>query len=127
MPSLRAMPVEFSVDAYPERRFEGRVVQVRLGANELNNVVTYTVIIEAANDDRKLLPGMTADARVESARIDRALRIPSDALRFKPRGVAMRCRSPHATWRTRSSASWSGSSARSPLTGEQAAQVARKS
>jgi HlyD family secretion protein len=80
--------VEFSVDAYPERRFEGRVVQVRLGANEINNVVTYTVIIEAANDDRKLLPGMTADARIESARIDKALRIPSDALRFKPRGKA---------------------------------------
>ena len=81
--------VDFSVDAYPARRFEGRVVQVRLGANEINNVVTYTVIIEAANDDRKLLPGMTADARIESARIDKALRVPSDALRFKPRGKAV--------------------------------------
>ena len=77
--------VEFTVDAYPERRFQGKVSQVRLGALELNNVVTYTVIIEADNDDRKLLPGMTANARIETARLDDALRIPTDALRFKPR------------------------------------------
>ena len=116
--------VEFSVDAYPERRFEGRLVQVRLGANELNNVVTYTVIIEAANDDRKLLPGMTADARVESARIDRALRIPSDALRFKPRGVAMR-----AAIRTQPGERLARELERVareiPLTSEQALQVAQ--
>jgi HlyD family secretion protein len=78
-------PVEFTVDAYPERRFQGKVSQVRLGALELNNVVTYTVIIEADNDDRKLLPGMTANARIETAKLDDALRIPTDALRFKPR------------------------------------------
>ena len=78
-------PVEFSVDAYPERRFQGKVSQVRLGALELNNVVTYTVIIEADNDDRKLLPGMTANARIETAKLDDALRIPTDALRFRPR------------------------------------------
>ena len=77
--------VEFTVDAYPERRFQGKVSQVRLGALELNNVVTYTVIIEADNDDRKLLPGMTANARVETARLDDVLRIQTDALRFKPR------------------------------------------
>src|SRR5262245_35838832 len=77
--------VEFTVDAYPERRVQGKVSQVRLGALELNNVVTYTVIIEAENDDRKLLPGMTANARIETAKLDNALRIPTDALRFKPR------------------------------------------
>src|SRR6185295_1132144 len=79
--------VEFTVDAYPERRFQGKVSQVRLGALELNNVVTYTVIIEAENDDRKLLPGMTANARIETAKLDDALRIPTDALRFKPRAA----------------------------------------
>jgi HlyD family secretion protein len=81
--------VEFTVDAYPERRFQGKVSQVRLGALELNNVVTYTVIIEAENDDRKLLPGMTANARIETAKLDNALRIPTDALRFKPRAADM--------------------------------------
>jgi HlyD family secretion protein len=81
-------PVEFRVDAYPGRRFQGRVAQVRLGGTELNNVVTYTVIIEAANESRILLPGMTAEASVESAKVDRALRLPIDALRFKLRGPA---------------------------------------
>src|SRR5262245_30084400 len=79
--------VEFTVDAYPGRRFQGKVSQVRLGALELNNVVTYTVIIEAENDDRKLLPGMTANARIETAKIDNVLRLPTDALRFKPRAA----------------------------------------
>lgn len=77
--------VTFNVDAYPERQFEGRVTQIRLAATELNNVVTYPVIIEAENPDRKLFPGMTANAQVESARKDGVLRIPVDALRFKPR------------------------------------------
>src|SRR5262245_8994976 len=77
--------VEFTVDAYPGRRFQGKVSQVRLGALELNNVVTYTVMIDADNDDRKLLPGMTANARIETAKLDNALRFPTDALRFKPR------------------------------------------
>jgi HlyD family secretion protein len=80
-------PVEFKVDAYPQRRFHGKVAQIRLGGVELNNVVTYAVIIEADNDDRVLLPSMTAEVRIESASVERALRIPNEALRFRPRGV----------------------------------------
>lgn len=79
-------PVSFTVDAYPDRQFEGRVTQVRLAATELNNVVTYTVIIEAENEDRRLFPGMTANVTIESAKRDGALRLANDALRFKPRG-----------------------------------------
>ncbi len=79
-------PVTFSVDAYPDREFEGRVTQIRLAATEINNVVTYTVIIEAQNDDRRLFPGMTANVRIESARRDGVLRVSNDALRFRPRG-----------------------------------------
>jgi HlyD family secretion protein len=82
-------PVEFRVDAYPQRRFSGKVSQIRLGGIELNNVVTYAVIIEAANEDRMLLPGMTAEVRIESASVERALRVPNDALRFRPRGAAL--------------------------------------
>ncbi len=81
--------VTFTVDAYPDRQFEGRITQIRLAATELNNVVTYPVIIEAANPDRKLFPGMTANALIESARKDNVLRIPADALRFKPRDGAV--------------------------------------
>lgn len=79
-------PVTFSVDAYPDREFEGRVTQIRLAATEINNVVTYTVIIEAQNEDRRLFPGMTANVRIESARRDDVLRLSNDALRFRPRG-----------------------------------------
>ncbi len=77
--------VQFTVDAYPERTFIGKVTQVRLAATELNNVVTYTVIIEASNEDRKLFPGMTANVQIEVAKKDEVLRIPNDALRFRPR------------------------------------------
>ena len=79
-------PVTFTVDAYPDRTFEGKVTQVRLSATELQNIVTYTVIIEAANTDRKLFPGMTANVQIAVAHKDDVLRVPNDALRFKPRG-----------------------------------------
>jgi HlyD family secretion protein len=78
-------PVTFTVDAYPDREFEGRVTQIRLAATEINNVVTYTVIIEAKNEDRRLFPGMTANVRIESARRDDVMRVSNDALRFRPR------------------------------------------
>ena len=68
--------VVFSVDAY-ERQFEGRVTQVRLAATDLRNVVTYTVIIEAANEDRRLFPGMTANVQIEAARREGVLRVPN--------------------------------------------------
>ncbi|MEQ1718373.1 MAG: efflux RND transporter periplasmic adaptor subunit [Hyphomicrobium sp.] len=79
-------PVTFTVDAYPDRTFEGKVTQVRLAATELANVVTYTVIIEASNNDRKLFPGMTANVTIEASKKDDVLRVGNDALRFKPRG-----------------------------------------
>lgn len=75
----------FTVDAYPDRQFEGRVTQVRLSATELNSVVTYTVIIEAANEGRKLFPGMTANVLIVSETRDGALRVSNDTLRFKPK------------------------------------------
>lgn len=78
-------PATFTVDAYPERQFEGSVTQVRLSATELNNVVTYTVIIEAQNGDRKLFPGMTANVSIETAKREGVLRVSNDALRFKPK------------------------------------------
>jgi HlyD family secretion protein len=81
-------PVTFTVDAYPERKFEGRVTQVRLSATELNNIVTYTVIVEASNEDRRLYPGMTANVQIETSNRDNALRISNDALRYRPRDSA---------------------------------------
>lgn len=81
-------PVTFTVDAYPERRFTGRVTQVRLAATELNSVVTYTVIVEASNQDRRLFPGMTANVQIVTAEKESVLRVANDALRFRPREKA---------------------------------------
>ena len=75
----------FTVDAYPDRQFEGRVTQVRLAATEISNVVTYTVIIEAENEGRRLFPGMTANVVILSAERDGVLRVANDAFRFRPR------------------------------------------
>lgn len=74
----------FSVDAYPERDFEGRVRQIRLNPTTQQNVVTYNVVVAVDNPDLKLLPGMTAYVNIEVERRDRALLVPNSALRFKP-------------------------------------------
>lgn len=79
-------PVVFGVDAYPERKLEGRVSQIRLAATELQNIVTYTVIVEAANEDRRLFPGMTANVEIETDKREGILRVPNEALRYRPRG-----------------------------------------
>lgn len=76
--------VTFSVDAFPDRAFEGVVRQVRMVPTALSNVVTYTVVIAVDNAERQLLPGMTANAAVEIANRADVLRIPNGALRFKP-------------------------------------------
>jgi len=76
----------FTVDAFPGRAFEGAVVQVRKAAQVVSNVVTYTVIISAANPELALLPGMTANARIVVARKDKVLKAPNTALRFRPPG-----------------------------------------
>ncbi len=74
----------FSVDAYPDEQFRGSVTQVRLSPVIVQNVVTYTVIIEVPNPDMKLRPGMTATVSVLIERHESVLRIPTLALRFQP-------------------------------------------
>lgn len=77
-------PVRFTVDAYPDRDFRGRVSQIRLNATVNQNVVTYPVIVEVANTDLSLRPTMTANVSVEVARVRDVLRVPNAALRWKP-------------------------------------------
>ena len=74
----------FTVDAFAGRRFEGEVRQVRKAATVVSNVVTYTVVISAANPDLGLLPGMTANVRIVTAQKDKVLKVPNAALRFRP-------------------------------------------
>lgn len=76
--------VTFTVDAFPGKRFAGRVTQRRLGPTVTNNVVTYQVIVDTANPDLTLLPGMTASVNVEVERADDVLIVPAAALRFQP-------------------------------------------
>lgn len=75
---------EFTVDAFPGRHFEGEVRQVRKAAQVVSNVVTYTVIVSAANHDLSLLPGMTANVRIITAHKDSALKVANAALRYRP-------------------------------------------
>lgn len=81
------LPVNFTVDAFPNRNFSGTVHQIRLSATAVANVVTYPVVVEVSNPDLSLLPGMTANAEIEIASRSDALRVPNAALRFKPEGV----------------------------------------
>lgn len=77
-------PVSFVVDAYPGRTFTGRVRQVRLQPTVLQNVVSYTTVIDVPNPGHDLKPGMTATLDVEVERADEVLRVPAAALRFTP-------------------------------------------
>jgi HlyD family secretion protein len=78
------VPVSFNVDAYPGETFHGNVSQVRLAPTTVQNVVTYTVLVDAANPGGRLLPGMTADLVFELDRHDNVLLVPDSALRFTP-------------------------------------------
>ncbi len=76
--------VTFTVDAFPNRVFTGKVAQVRIAGKTTNNVVTYTVVVGAGNPQQKLLPGMTATVRIITGTRYDVLRIPNEAVRFTP-------------------------------------------
>ena len=76
--------VSFTVDAYPDDTFDGKVKQVRQEATTTNNVVTYEVVISAPNADLKLKPGLTANVTIYTAERKGVLSVPSKALRFIP-------------------------------------------
>ena len=78
-------PVTFTVDAFPNRTFTGKVGKVRLNATMTQNVVTYTVEVNTNNDDGKLLPYLTANAKFITGRRENVLLVPNAALRFAPR------------------------------------------
>jgi len=78
----------FTVDAFPNRTFEGKVTQVRQSPQNVQNVVTYDVVVSVDNNDLVLKPGMTAANRIVIAERDNVLRVPSQALRYSPAGLA---------------------------------------
>jgi HlyD family secretion protein len=78
-------PVRFTVDSYPEQTFAAAVRQIRTSATEAQNVVSYFVILQVQNPEGKLLPGMTANVEIITGARRAVLRVPSAALRFRPR------------------------------------------
>ena len=76
--------VRFTVQAYPDEIFSGKVTQIRMKPTTISNVVTYTVVVDAGNEKGFLLPGMTATVDFIVARVENALLVSSGAFRFRP-------------------------------------------
>jgi HlyD family secretion protein len=74
----------FTVDAYPGQTFHGTVMQIRHSPTNVQNVITYTVVIAVDNPDMKLFPGMTANTRLVTDHLSGILKVPAAALRFRP-------------------------------------------
>jgi HlyD family secretion protein len=82
---VEGQSVKFNVDAYPGEDFAARVDQIRKAANENQNVVSYLVILGVDNSSGRLLPGMTANVEIITGSKTRVTRVPTAALRFRPR------------------------------------------
>jgi HlyD family secretion protein len=74
----------FTVDAYPNREFQAKIIQIRYGSQTVQGVVTYETLLKVDNSDLSLRPGMTATAEITVKKVENALLIPNNALRFSP-------------------------------------------
>ncbi len=97
--------VSFTVDAFPDDKFEGAVTQVRQQATTESNVVTYEVVISAPNNDLKLKPGLTANVTIFTLEKNGVLAVPAKALRFQPNEALLQkgetiddCEGDHKLW-----------------------------
>lgn len=97
--------VSFTVDAFPDDKFEGAVTQVRQNATTESNVVTYEVVISAPNNDLKLKPGLTANVTIFTLEKNNILAVPAKALRFQPNEALLQkgesiedCEGDHKLW-----------------------------
>lgn len=80
----QAKSVRFTVDAFPGKEFDGKIEQMRLNPVNVQNVVTYNVVIDVNNPDQKLKPGMTANLTITIDERNNVLKVPNSALRFTP-------------------------------------------
>jgi len=86
----QAKSVKFSVDAFPGKDFDGQIQQLRLNPQNVQNVVTYNVVIDVNNPEQKLKPGMTANLIITIAERNNVLKVPNAALRFTPQDAGAR-------------------------------------
>src|SRR6266851_2238993 len=80
----QAKSVKFSVDAFPGKDFDGKIQQMRINPQNVQNVVTYNVVIDVSNPEQKLKPGMTANLTITIDERNNVLKVPNAALRFVP-------------------------------------------
>ena len=80
----QAKSVKFTVDAFPGKDFDGKIQQMRLNPVNVQNVVTYNVVIDVNNPEQKLKPGMTANLTITIDERNNVLKVPNSALRFTP-------------------------------------------
>jgi len=80
----QAKSVKFSVDAFPGKDFDGKIAEMRLNPVNVQNVVTYNVVINVENPEQKLKPGMTANLTITIDERNDVLKVPNSALRFTP-------------------------------------------
>ena len=81
----KGQSVDFTVDAFPRAKFEGKVLQIRINAAPMQSVVTYTVVVSADNSSGKLLPYLTANLVFKVDERKDVLLVPNVALRWRPR------------------------------------------
>jgi HlyD family secretion protein len=101
----------FTVDAYPTRTFAGTVSQIRLQPTTVQNVVSYTVMVDVDNKDMALLPGMTANITIDVQKAENVLKVPAAALKFIPpmaQGGAWKKRTSTGADSGRAGRQWSG-------------------
>ena len=84
----QAKSVKFTVDAFPGKDFDGKIQQMRLNPTNVQNVVTYNVVMDVNNPEQKLKPGMTANLVITIDERNNVLKVPNSALRFTPQDAS---------------------------------------
>jgi HlyD family secretion protein len=108
-----AKSVKFSVDAFPGKDFDGKIQQMRLNPQNVQNVVTYNVVIDVNNPEQKLKPGMTANLTITIDERNNVLKVPNAALRFTPQdGSGQRTGGGNGNWQGRRQSGGSAASQR---------------
>jgi HlyD family secretion protein len=103
-----AKSVKFSVDAFPGREFEGKIEQMRLNPQNVQNVVTYNVVIDVDNPDQKLKPGMTSNLTFTIDERNNVIKVPNAALRFTPQAATGQRTGGGGNWQGRRQANADG-------------------